>query len=381
MKEMINGTNDALEKLYFNESWCRVIKHRNHVRIPDIRPLDFEKYVGDEPENIWALIDRDGVNVYEKDNFLTRIKEDPKRIFDYPNDIFALDKDSYAEISGSNGVMLLPNERFLKMPLNFNWEEILTSGDGFSWKSFFGRMMNNHPVLNYYLPSNALILIDRYLFSDFDKGCKNLLDILNSILPDNLNGSYHVLLVIDESAIKAPQEYGNFYDPQSKQLMIGTVITEINKKVIKGVNKTYDIVLEVFTLDGAILKKKESEYDEAKKYARRLYLNETHDRKLLSNYFVTTCTHGFQAVDFKKNGETHANFGQTITFKGIYTGIENELQNQQSLPDKLRYDFVSAVRDFIKSEPKSYKFYRNGSRCSMNTINNRLILSGSIYGG
>ena len=59
----------------------------------------------------------------------------------------------------------------------------------------------------YVSPSNSLIFIDRYLFSDDGNGIKsedginNVFDILNKILPPSLDKEYHVLLVFVEVLI------------------------------------------------------------------------------------------------------------------------------------------------------------------------------------
>ena len=197
---------------------------------------------------------------------------------DDPNAIFVLDiKSELArEISIKYGVIChsiyddpygcpLFQESFeinaVKKKINESWVDILSKDNVF--------------------PSNSLIVIDRYLFSnDTDAtsqdGIDNLYEILNNILPYKLGVEYHILIVFDDKTLNKEEPF--------------EIISNKINKLKKRLRREYPITIESVSIP--------------KGYA---HYDSTHNRRFISNYFILRVDHSFKAF---RNGQ--GLYSQTI---------------------------------------------------------------------
>lgn len=358
-KKYVSATVDAVESLYLKKDWQNIIKSRKGVRIPSPNPLNLDSYVHDQPDSIWEILDRDQVQVFENDPFLTAIRDNPTSALKLPNEIFLVDRTTKARFNKVNtGTLAFSQKSASAIPLKRNWKRILKKGDPFSWDGFF-----RDDVINSVIPSNALILVDRYLFSPFDDGLQNLMDILDALLPKSFCGCYQILLITDDMQIMGAENC------QFKT--IDEAVLDI-QSVVPSLERPYEILLEVLLVHRAE-KLAPGQRRTSEENALIRYYQETHDRHIFSNYFSVTAEHALSAVKQTKKGNLVASFKQTISFDAAYAGIDNKYQSKRDLPIKGCEDFVRETEAFVDSPNPICLFYSNAKRTDVKDLRNRLI--------
>lgn len=196
------------------------------------------------------------------------------------------------------------------------------------------------------LPSNALILTDRYLFKTtnarYGNGFDNVRSILSELLPHELNTTYHVTVVFDKENINA------LYDFQSIAKRLNDIKEELKRP--------YPITMEVLGMT-----------DENDTYYH------LHNRRMVSNYFVVKMDYSLAAFN-----KTVGTADQTITPQVMFT--EDSLNRRSTPPLKSMEQIVNALRRFSGSlsspytKHDSYYYAVNGEwmeKCI--AIRNRLI--------
>ena len=197
-----------------------------------------------------------------------------------------------------------------------------------------------------HLPSNALILNDRYLFKTtnpvFGNGFDNIRSILTELLPRELSTKYHIIVIFDRNEI----------DPLYNFKIIAKRLNDIAKEF----NKPYEIVMEVLGLSEG----------------KEIYYK-FHNRRIVSNYFVVKMDYTLAAFN-----KTEGTSEQTIIPQVLFT--EDSLANRSSAPLKSMQQITKALQSFSQSlsspstDHNSYSYAVNGQRkerCV--TITNRLI--------
>ena len=196
------------------------------------------------------------------------------------------------------------------------------------------------------LPSNALILTDRYLFkttnANYGNGFDNVRSILTELLPRELNTTYHITVIFDKDSIHA------LYDFQ-------TIAKRLND-IKEEFKRPYPITMEVLGITGK----------------NEAYHN-LHNRRIVSNYFVVKMDYSLAAFN-----KTVGTADQTITPQVLFT--EDSLNRHSSAPLKSMEQIISTLREFSNSlsspytKHDSYYYAVNGEwmeKCI--SIRNRLI--------
>lgn len=196
------------------------------------------------------------------------------------------------------------------------------------------------------LPSNALILIDRYLFSEsnaaYGNGFDNVKAILNELLPRDFGTKYHVTIIY------AKGDDGETYTFQE----VATRLSAISKNL----GRKYEITMEVIRIT---------------EQCSPMYYD-FHDRFILSNYYCVEASH--QLAAFNKNVATAR---QTIIPWALFT--ESSLNGTSTPPLEAITQATSTLRTFSKSLPhltdhSIYSYAVNGKvmeKCM--GVRNRLI--------
>lgn len=356
--KMVNANPDTIEAIYFKKDWQKILKLRNNVRIPTANPLTLDNYIHDQPDSVWEIIDRDGIKVHDHDSYLNRIQENPSSVLDNPGDIYFVDRKIKKNYLNDNvGVLITAQKSASAIPLKTSWEKVLRKGENFSWDTFF-----RSDVINKIIPSNSLILVDRYMFSKFDDGVQNLMDILDAILPATMNGDYHVLVITDEDQVLTDGTQGS-PDAAAHEMQC----------VVPSLDRPYRIILEVVMVK--TLGKLPVGYRKtAQDLALMDFYADTHDRHIISNYFIVSADHALCAVRETKNGNLVASFKQTLKFESLYAGIDNKFQDLNSLPAKSCDDFIKSVRRFTSSTAPRCSYYINAKAGDVSKIRNRLLI-------
>lgn len=196
------------------------------------------------------------------------------------------------------------------------------------------------------LPSNALLLTDRYLFAfrhpNAGDGIANIHDILEELLPNQFNGGdYHVTVVFDNMA-KHPSYTFN------------DIATQLNR-LKQQLKRDYPIMMEVLgiTPDCSIY-------------------NKLHNRLIISNYYLVEAGHKLAAF----NHET-ATARQILLPLALFT--ESSLNGTSTPPLKGIEQTLTTLRNFSKSlstltDHNVYLYAVNGKRMEKCIgIRNRLL--------
>lgn len=300
----------------------------------------------DEPDKDWAehFKQRHSITAdYSKSDYIKCVKEHPEAVLQNPSSLFILDIPitEAIKIRTAYGVFCFSGE-------NTNIAQLIDTNDEHTTD-------DNEPLGNGWgtvlksvkgLPSNALLLTDRYLFSGYSKkagnGIDNVCDILDTLLPKKFLGEYHVTIVFDNDSRN--DKYTSFNE----------IVIQLNK-VKQCLHRDYPINMEVLGMT--------PDCD--------LY-NELHNRRIISNYYIIKVEHKLAA--FNGNRGTCM---QTITPQALFT---NDSLNRNSTPPLKAIDHAIAdIRNFSVSASKSddspdYYYALNGKRMEKCTgIKNRLL--------
>jgi hypothetical protein len=196
------------------------------------------------------------------------------------------------------------------------------------------------------LPSNALLLTDRYLFAfrhpNAGDGLANIKDILSQLLPQQFSGGdYHVTVIFDNMAKHSTYTFDE----------IATKLNHIKTQL----GRDYPIMMEVLgiTPDCSIY-------------------NKLHSRLIISNYYLVEAGHKLAAFNHDKGTAR-----QTLLPLALFT--ESSLNGTSTPPLKAIEQTTSTLRNFSKSLPQltdhtTYLYAVNGQRMEKCiSMRNRLI--------
>ena len=197
-----------------------------------------------------------------------------------------------------------------------------------------------------HLPSNALILNDRYLFKTtnavYGNGFDNIRSILTELLPRELSTKYHIIVIFDRDEIDP------LYNFKSISKRINDIALEFKMP--------YEIVTEVLGLSEG----------------KDIYYK-FHNRRIVSNYFVVKMDYTLAAFN-----KTEGTSEQTIIPQVLFT--EDSLNKSSSAPLKSMQQITKALKSFSDSlkspsmDHNSYSYAINGQQKNLClTITNRLI--------
>lgn len=198
------------------------------------------------------------------------------------------------------------------------------------------------------LPSNALLLTDRYLFAfkrpNAGDGIANIKDILSELLPKQfLGGNYHVTIVFDDMA---KDENYSFAE-----------IAQLLEDVKQQLKRDYPITMEVLgiTPNCSIYKK-------------------LHNRMIISNYYLVEASHKLAAFNQDKGTAR-----QLLLPLSLFT--ESSLNGNSTPPLDAIEHTLATLRKFSKSltylpesSHSTYLYAVNGKQMDKClSIRNRLI--------
>lgn len=262
--------------------------------------------------NLYKLLKQQPVQILT-DKDTERFKSHPDNMLKNPSSLYILNI-THAEalaIQKTYGVMCLSSEcpdisplidvsdiHYPKeqMKLGHGWDTVLDSVEK--------------------LPSNALLLTDRYLFAfhypNAGDGIANIKDILTELLPHQfLGGNYHVTIIFDNMA----KDENYSFDE----------IVRLLEEVKQQLNRDYPITMEVLgiTPDCSIY-------------------NKLHDRMIISNYYFVEASHKLAAFN-KDVGTVH----QMLIPMTLFT--ESSLDGKSTPPLDAISQPLATLRKFSKS--------------------------------
>lgn len=269
-----------------------------------------------------------GTTVKTDAEYINDIPHNSRRVLENPDAVFLLSitvKDA-ENIQNKYGVICQSIDAIDDEVLTKAYEFDLSEGqEGVDWEVYFDK--SNHT-----LPSNALIICDRYIFSADSKsgpkitqealelGLSNIRGILNSVLPKRHNDEYNVLIVFDSSTFNQSEE--------QEMKMFKSIVSNLkdyadgNKKV-----RHYKIRFDLISIDHNCINYKK-----------------LHNRRIISNYFVVRADYKLQA--FKDNVSMAT---QTIFYDALFSKIVPMKPNGPDSPIKSQLQTVNSIRELIQN--------------------------------
>lgn len=274
--------------------------------------------------------------------YIRNIAAHPETVLRNPSSLFFLDISPVEaeNIRKSYGVFCMSgNYPYISSLLDTNDEHTTNEREPFAqgWSTVLQSLRD--------IPSNALLISDRYLFSTLSasigNGIANVYAILEELLPHRFLGEYHVTVVFDVEII---HESYTFED-------IATRLDHIKQSL----HRDYPIVMEVLGIT-----------------TKCPIYDRLHNRRIVSNYYIVKAEHKLAAFNGNK-----ATSQQSITPQVLFT--VDSLNGHSTPPLKSINQMASALRDFSRwihsiSDHSLYHYAVNGEwfeRCWR--IKNRMI--------
>lgn len=312
-------TEDKLTELCLEGgTWYDIIRNQRTIYVCN----DSDEEEWDISNEILLNLYRGGVEI-EVDNELAEdIKKNTKNVLELVNPAYILDysEQEATEISRKYGVIFLPTQNTPEPAIAETGWTLDTSDDSKeqSWDFFLSGIKTKY---------NSLVIIDRYFFSSeygesLEDSKFNLRSILNILLPKEQMHKFTVSIIFDiTKADKEMQE----------------LATEVNKikKTLVG-HTSFD--MELISIDSNCYN-----YDK------------THDRFIVSNYFVIDAAHKIKAFRTDKTVLTE----QNIHFKYLYSeGIREN--DKSSKPEVSQDRILKAVCDAMHTSKREMLHAANG---------------------
>lgn len=283
-------------------------------------------------------------------NYIDSIPCNPEKVLTSGSSVFILDIPSIdaKKISDQYGVLCYSCSDPIENPLlTPGWT--IDTGDS-SIKQEWSSVISNTGV-----PSNYLILADRYLIaSEKNKSDKtlnesiqdsynNIFEILDSVLPKEFSsGVYQVSIICDATTI-------NDKDKDDELLSFKDIAEQI-WKIKKKLKRQYSFSIELISID-----------------SNNCAYSETHDRKILSNYFIVSATHKLKAF---RDGKSLTN--QVLSFKYLFS--EGLGPNSRStIPETSHSQTAKNIKWALSNLSGSELYAYNGQVCKLE-IKNRVFL-------
>jgi len=280
--------------------------------------------------NLYKLLKQQPVQqLTEKDT--EKIKAHPEDVLKNPSALYILDipHSEALAIQNNYGVMCLSSDNIDISPL-IDVNDVHISNEreklGHGWDTVLDSVET--------LPSNALLLTDRYLFAfchpNAGDGLANIHDILDELLPKTfLGGDYHVTVIFDDKN-------------KHKSYTFDEIATKLNRMKTQ-LHRDYPIMMEVLgiTPNCAIY-------------------NKMHPRLILSNYYLVEAGHKLAAFN-----EDKGTARQTLLPLALFT--ESSLNGISTPPLKIIEQTITTLLGFSESlsrltDHSVYLYAVNGQR-------------------
>jgi hypothetical protein len=251
-------------------SWFLILCKQNIIYLDkDIWSEWFAK--GDDymSEPLYLFSSSNGVEFRTSaSNFNTNYEKEPDIFLKEPQAAYLLDVDKETALSLQEkyGVLCQSTQNLSDCMIDVEEKKIplYPSRKNHTWADVFSHVKK--------IPVNALVIVDRYIFSYentyrsncFD-GLKNVKDILKNALPENLSRDFHVLIIFDNESI----------DNEFNLIKFANALEFFKKNELK---RPYNIIIELYSISNKCFN-----------------YEQTHNRKIISNYYMAYADHMIKA--------------------------------------------------------------------------------------
>ena len=318
MFSLYTTENKLTELCMDGDEWYNIIRKQRNVYVCN----DSEDEGWDLTNPVLLALHREGTSIDVDNDLITEIKADNSKVLELVNPAYILDvkaEDAKA-IEEKYGVIFLPIKDTPKPVLaRRGWDiDTMDESKPNSWDYF---LRGNR------VSFNSLVIVDRYFFSSqvgetIDDSLFNLWAILNVFVPKKHMHKFTVSIVFDET---------------KTELSMAQLASKVNgvKKSLPG---RTPFTLELISINSDCYK-----------------YEETHDRFIVSNYFVINATHKIKAFTENKK----ALCGQKLFFDYLFSkGIEDG--DISSTPEVSQDRILNAVCDAIHTSKNEILYAANG---------------------
>lgn len=341
-------TKSSVENFYQEDNaWYKMICKLNRVYI-DADPFSDIDEDTDPDDDVFLTLDGMGVDIIDDEkDFINAIPANPRSVLKYPSGVFLLqiDDKQAEDIQNDYGVICIPiKDKSIPALTEKGWDvDTSDTTKKQSWDFFLSGI---------HTPLNSIVIVDRYFFSSeknksnaflnetIDDSYYNLRNILDNLLPQKAkDGLITVTIIYDHDTLHR-DEYIDF----------NKLVTAVNK--IKKTIRPYAFTLELISLTSDCYQYKE-----------------THDRFIISNYFIVNATHKIKA--FRLRNVSLEN--QKLYFDYLFSkGIQPNDKSSMPLITQLRV--INAIRESLVTSKNIIQYGCNGqtSKKGNFSIKNRL---------
>lgn len=290
-----------------------------------------------------------GISIEVENKLADDIKKDHSKVLKLDNPVYLIDIDEAEakKIEEEYGVICKNIKKSDEVGISDIGWDIDTSDTSKeqSWNFFFKGIKT---------PLNSLVVIDRYFFSSeknktksslnetIDDSFYNLSEILNSLLPKKAKDSVVSIVILFD------------YDTLADEMGFKELVEKVNK-LKKTINRTYVYNIELISLNKDCYRYKD-----------------THDRFIISNYFLVKATHKVKA--FRRGNLSlvpQSLYFDYIFSKGIKPG------EKSSIPIITQDRILNAIKDSLKTSKNIILHGCNGKESEKGNfiIKNRLLFN------
>lgn len=260
---------------------------------------------------------------FSQSSYIRSLPTNPELTLQHPSSLFLLDipTTDAASIQSSYGVFCLGNQQ-LDIPQLIDTNDEISTSDGEQLPGGWTSALRSLSAI----PSNAILLTDRYLFAHNNpragEGLSNVRAIMDALLPQHFSAHYFVTIVFDLQNIHPSLTFNN-------------IAIRLNR-LKSSLKRNYPIHIEVLAITPDC----------------RIY-SKLHNRRIISNYFLVKVEHKLAAF----NGDRATSL-QTITPQALFT--DDSLLNHSTPPLKSIDQMLAAIRDFSQEVPQlaDHSIYR-----------------------
>lgn len=323
----IYTNKEFLEGLLIDQTphnWYNIFMSGNVAEVCMPEELDDEDIDEMGTVDIIGTLQLLGTTIKSDADYIQSISENNRRVLDNPNAIFLLDIEEKKadDIQKQYGVICQSIKSIDDDILTNAYEYDLSDGqEGVDWSIYFSDK-------NHSLPSNALIICDRYIFSADAKGAndslqlglENIRSIINSVLPKKHNDEYNILIIFDSSTLAKSQ--------LEEDKMFENIVDNLSD-FANGYKRArhYKLRFDIISVDHNCINYKK-----------------LHNRRIISNYFVVRAEYKLQA--FRNNISTAT---QSIYYDSLFSKIVQMKPNGPDSPIKSQMQTISFIKEIIEN--------------------------------
>lgn len=352
----------AVMKQESTSVWYRMIKQSEEVFYYKYK----QEELTIEEKKAFEVLKANDIKLVDKTSEYEDILADNSKILRHPNAIYVLDvEEKYVHrIEDEYGVVCVSIENvdsgFQDYHLDKDLHLFVTEGEQKHKWSDLKKIAEK-------IPTNSLLIIDRYLFAKdvLKDGVANIEHILNSLLPDRHKENFEVTIMFDSKDLDSKHNimflYGKNYNSSynySKEEVFKKLSERIHKVTEKfHREKDYSIDLHLLSLCDT------SGTTRVGSYKR------THNRRILSNYYIIRAEHKLGAF---RNGNEEGTCSQCIDMEPLFSYYSDKNAKSDMAIDVMKRLWQDLYPILQEVKERSYWLYSKNGNVNVSVKNTNI---------